>query len=529
MGIFGWLWNGVRQVIGLVLPIFAKATDFRNYGREVRLALHVFVLVVILTILAVLQNMPTWPGPPLRDIIRNKYIYRIWLPGLFLLLYTMMWLAWWLWRILFSEEEASEWQDIDSAWKEAKGALEQTGIDLQSVPLFLVLGQPAAGESGLFEAAKLPFTVKQVPARDAPLHVWANKQDGIFVTCAEASRLGSRASYLAVTGGAAVEEEDLTKKTIGAGTGGSDSALHGIIGGLMDVQLTLQQRVQRYKALERAQKPEEDRRLTARLEHLCRLLVRDRWPEPPINGILVLIPYAATCSDAAADLTSRDCQQDLASAWRVFRLHCPLFALVCDLETVPGFAAFLDAYLAGGKTEEKKREARKRRLGRGLGWGVGLDPESRRRTVAAQVDWIGRTMLPKLIYGKDYIRLETPGREDLATAVRNNSQLCRFMGAMYEGQKRLTRIVLQGLMSKTSGPDLLGGCYLAATGRDAANEQAFVAQVFEGRLVASIRHVAWSQEALDEEARYHQWTSYGYMSLPVFVVAVIVLVYLWWP
>src|SRR5262249_25877531 len=48
-------------------------------------------------------------------------------------------------------------------------------------------------------------------------------------------------------------------------------------------------------------------RLTARLRSLCRLVVRDRRPLCPINGVLVLVPYAATAADDDASQAAAIC------------------------------------------------------------------------------------------------------------------------------------------------------------------------------------------------------------------------------
>src|SRR5207253_8500431 len=126
-----------------------------------------------------------------------------WAPLLFLLIYVLMWLGWWLWKLLQPEEEASVFPDIDEAWAEAVKALEQGNIDITEVPLFLVVGKPAAAEEAMFAAAQLNLTVKQSPRRgDAPLHVYANR-DGLYVTCAGACLSGRQAEILAAASGGA--------------------------------------------------------------------------------------------------------------------------------------------------------------------------------------------------------------------------------------------------------------------------------------------------------------------------------------
>jgi hypothetical protein len=532
MGILSRLWNGFRLLIGLVLPIFARARDIHVWGPRTRRVLHVVMLAAILVILALIQNLV----PGLRHVIDRPLLQFVWLPVLFLLLYALVWLSRWLWLVWMSEEETSDFPDIDAAWDEAMHALHEADINLQEVPLFLVLGRPADGEEVLFGAAQLPFTVKHAPLRaDAPLHVYANRQDGIFVTCAGASRLGPQALVLALTAQASPDnafeepdeapEDDAATHTIGAGHNKMKQVQN--VARLLDearrkgrgpAQMTAEER-QVLGLLERTDKPEEAERRTARLRHLCRLIVRDRRPECPANGILVLVPGAALRTDEDADKTADDCRHDLLAAWRAFQMHCPLVALVCDLEKAPGFPEFLEGYLAHCKSEEERRKERKRRLGKRFGWGVDLDPKTRNAVLEEDVRWIGRGMFPIQVY-QNLLRLEKSEHEDVAEVVRRNSQLFRFMGAMREGQRRLSRVVVQGLAGKPDGPALLGGCYLAATGRDAAREQAFVPGVFQ-RLLDAQAYVSWTDDALAEDAAYHRWTQYGYIALPVFAVGVV--------
>ena len=76
---------------------------------------------------------------------------------------------------------------------------------------------------------------------------------------------------------------------------------------------------------------------------------------------------------------------------------------------------------------------------------------------------------------------------------------------------------------------MLGGCYLAGTGRDPGREQGFIAGVFR-QLIENQNYVAWTPEALDEEADYRRWTYYGYLGLAVIVVLLaLILASLVWP
>ena len=53
--------------------------------------------------------------------------------------------------------------DISEAWEQGGRALNQAGIDLTEVPLFLVLGKPRAAEEALFTGGQLQLAVKQAP------------------------------------------------------------------------------------------------------------------------------------------------------------------------------------------------------------------------------------------------------------------------------------------------------------------------------------------------------------------------------
>src|SRR5207247_3858432 len=55
----------------------------------------------------------------------------------------------------------------------------------------------------------------------------------------------------------------------------------------------------------------EVERCSARLRHLCRLIVRDRRPFCPANGILFLVPFAGADSDDDAAQTGGAIHQDL--------------------------------------------------------------------------------------------------------------------------------------------------------------------------------------------------------------------------
>ena len=263
----------------------------------------------------------------------------------------------------------------------------------------------------------------------------------------------------------------------------------------------------------------ETERLTARLEHLCRLIVRDRRPFCHVNGMLVLIPFAAAGSDGAADRTADDCRRDLSTARRVLKVYCPVYTLVCDLEKSPGFREFVDGFVAAHSKDHLKG-----RMGKHFPLLPDVAEAAVGEKVAAFVQWICGAHFPSLVYR--LFRLEAKEGPDLKTVVQSNARLYRFVGELHERAARLGRIVGKCLPAEQSGPPMFGGCYFAGTGRDKDREQAFVPGIFH-RLLEDQNYVAWSDAALAEEATYQRWAGIGYIILGALGIGTLAVLG-WW-
>ena len=79
-----------------------------------------FVLAIILVILAMINQAP-WFG--MTNVITgsSETIRNFWLPIFFLCVYAMLWLGWWLYRILSMDVDpiVSDFPEIDHAWDQA--------------------------------------------------------------------------------------------------------------------------------------------------------------------------------------------------------------------------------------------------------------------------------------------------------------------------------------------------------------------------------------------------------------------------
>jgi hypothetical protein len=529
-------WSGVRRGIGLILPFFARAKDFRGLGPKFRTVLRVLVLLVILAILywmnwrfelgRGLGRAPTFSlGPNL--IVK---LADFWLPILFLLLVAMSWIGWWLWS-LTQEEEISAFPDIDEAWEEAMTALHRAGIDVTDPPLFLVFGRSPGSEGPLFDATHFPLLVKQVPPRmNAPIHAYGSR-DCMFITCPDASLLGRHAAILAG------EAEGVTPGSpLSTADGGFDPNKTLIPHGhALDVQSVLarareqgrdpqhltEEENQEIKtilsaaAAEEAQRQGKARqrllknnpeveRLTARLKHLCKLVVRDRHPYCPVNGLMVVVPVAATDTDEDANQTGTLIQKDLSAAREVLQVYCPIVTLVGDLESVPGFAEFIQRF---------PEAQRQRRVGQRFPYLPDLEPPAIEAKLEEAGHWICHALVPSWVYR--LFRVERPGSDSLQNAVQGNVHLYQFLSQMRARQKRLSRTLSRGFAGDGTAPPMFGGCYIGGTGRN-SKDQAFVEGVFQ-RLLQDQSFVSWTRQAVAGEASYYRWARIGYVSLIVFV------------
>ena len=419
-------------------------------------------------------------------------------------------------------------------------AIHRAGIDVTDPPLFLVFGRSPGNEGPLFDATHFPLMVKQAPPRmDAPLHVYANR-DCIFVTCPDASLMGRHAAILA-----GEAEGPTPGSPLGDGGGGNFDPNKTLIpqGHALDVQAVLTRAREQGRdpqhltedenqeirailaaaAAEEAQRQGKARqmllkntaeveRLTARLKHLCRLIVRDRRPYCPANGLMVIIPAAATDSDEDANQTSTLIQKDLGAAREVLQVYCPVMSLVGDLESVPGFEEFMQRF---------PETQRQRRVGQRFPYLPDLEPAELEAKMDEAGHWICHALVPSWVY--KLFRVERPGSDSLQNAVEGNVQLYQFLSQMRARQKRLSRILGRGLVADSSTPPMFGGCYIAGTGRN-PRQQAFVEGVFQ-RLLQDQSFVSWTQEATAGEANYYRWTRIGYIGLAVYVVLLLAFTY----
>jgi len=526
------IWNGLGTLAALIVPVFDKTGAWRHISRGLRWVIHI-ILVVGSVVLLHFLNLYFDLG---RYIPRQKFLGDNWLPILFLLCYVLGWLAWALYRLLVPEDIESDFPDIDAAWDQALQALRQSGLGLTDAPLFLVLGETIGGEAALFKAAfpsaQRPLRLAGAPLGKAPLHVYATA-DAIWLTCAGASLTGEQVRRLSTTG------DGSAGGVLPGATDGSGMSTMAPGGQLQDVQVILRrarnegrdptdqeqaeirqllgQEQSEHAAQVRSKRPPLLRETAvvdlcaARLAHLCRLVVRDRKPFCSINGILLLVPWAGTDTDDDAGQTAEVLRTDLTAFRAHLKVLCPVFALVCDLENVPGFREFL---------QHVPEKDRLRRVGQRFPLAPEVVGDGALKMIDSGLQWICAAMFPSWV--TRCFRLEGPGQDTMATVTEVNTRLYQAMFQLLERQRRLSRILTRGLVYKEGEPLLFGGCYLGATGANPAGEQAFVPGVIQ-RLIEEQNNVSWTGQAVAEDESYSRWARLGYGALGGFAALVVVV------
>jgi hypothetical protein len=477
--LFRWFWGKIKAFFGLLLPMLGRVA---HPGRGFFWAVHVLLIVAILAGLAWLNywlDLPRYLESP------NEWWARAWLPLLFLLLYVNLWLGRGLWRLLQADARPSAFPDLDAAWADAMTALDRAGADPRRLPLFLVLGRPRSGDEALFEAGRIKAAALAGPR--APVRVFS-ASDAIYVTCPDASLLGGLAAWAerqpdpaeipetpnaapSVFPALAEENEVSTKSFAGEDPGAPLPPL----------------------AKDRA----ELDRLAARLRHVCELVRRLREPLCPVNGILLVVPEAATRSAAGANQAAALGGDDLRLAAESLQVRCPVLGIVCDADRLPGVRDLL------GLLPPSKRD---QRLGRRLPYVPRLGSTDRVALIEGAVRWMCSALVPRMVY-----RLAPAAADADGPATFTSARLFGLAVEIDRRQESLARMFGRMLTSAAADAPLAGGCFLAATA-DTPDGQGFLADVFS-QLIEGQNFITWTAAARAEDQSLRRRTILGYAAL----------------
>lgn len=432
----------------------------------------------------------------------------------------------------------SPFPDIDQAWQQGIKALSAQGIDVTSVPIFLVVGVgDDRHERHLLKASGLPFRVRDVPSGPGAVHFYAS-ENAVFVTCTQTSRLSRFVSNPVVQGAAPAAggggspnlRATMTPGSSDAGNspGGGAPNMHGtVVAGSSSAPTAARTFDLRGTMVSGTMTPDgqgaggsgpptaklsstEFSEHGERLNYLCYLLRQARQPFCPINGILCVLPYRLILRGAMeANEIQRAMREDLTTIRTSTRLRCPVVVMVSGMESESGFMELIRRVGVD--------RARIQRFGKGYGvWNAPTDEQMRAVTThacGAFEDAVYQLFKERDGYNK-------PGNGKLYQL------LCKIRN---EVRGRLAGILAQGIgfNAREAKPAqdqlLMGGCYFAATG-ESDDTQAFVKSVFEKFTLENLdNELDWTPEAIAEDNRYHNWARVLYLASAVLCVVVAVL------
>jgi hypothetical protein len=394
------------------------------------------------SLLAGLWYLNRWGS--LERLLRSSWptLHHTWLPLLGLLVYLLGWLSRGLWLSLQRDPLSSVWPDLDVAWKETLTGLERAKIDVRTTPLFLILGPLTPDVHALLKSLGAACISQR--AND-PFHVFAQPQ-AVFVVCHRLSQLGMH--------GAAADVNEPS---------------------------------------------------AARLHHLGQLLTRDRAAQVPVQGIVLVVPFAATQSRAATRKVVAGTQNDLRVLRQATGLEVPLYLAVSGLDLQ---ADGMNAAAAWFQRFPPLPD---------------LDPAEVQLMFQEGVDRFCLEQIAGEIRSQFRLDLSTsPERKqpgELPPNLRENIRLYRWLCAIRAWRTNLGQLLVEGTRNDYSEPGMVAGCYVLPTG-GAKAQTAAMAKALTGDMLANQRTVCWTAEtiAAHTEQRRRTWLGYSVGLLGVFAI-----------
>lgn len=546
---------GILKAIGAVFRWFAGALVpmFVPPVPPIGLAWFVHVLLVAgITVLCYVLTFVLELKEQLGNAPHDLKPY--WLAILFLLVYAVLWAVAQLRAMLASNRPTTDFPDLDAAWDEVLTALDKAGIGINDTPLFLVFGQLPEGFDALFRALPHGLMVAGGTGHTSALRVYANRE-GIYVTLLGASLLGAQeqgglggaGSAFGNSGGAggSVYYQSIrADRSIGLGgsvgasmAGASVGASVGAGGPLQQIQKIIRQANREGRDLTDAEKqrirelsgggpagdsgmalppdpssgpirsilqyPDLVDEADARLTHVCMLIASTRWPYCPINGAILAIPMAAAERDESAQQWGLVARQDLGVAESALKLRFPVYALAGGTEDLSGGQMFFERFAADKGNQ---------RLGKSFPLNPDVTPERVGEHIERGISWVFGGLLPYWAFKMM--------RAEATTDTTSNASIVRFMAEVRHRGPNLARLVSRAVMVYGDQTPVFAGCYLVVFPH-ANREEAKFAREFFKKVETSQGAVAWTDEALVEDAGYRSKTVTGHITLALLALAVV--------
>jgi IcmF-related N-terminal domain len=527
-----WIGKALRWIGGLFAPMFVRP----NLSPGLLWTLHVILIAAVCVGLYFVQQRFN-----LSQHIRGPaWFVDYWMSIVFLIVYFLAWQAWWLWKLFQPGEALSPFPDIDEAWSGVMDALDKAGIGIADTAVYVVMGQPRSGDAGLFQTLPRGLTINGGTSGAAPVRVFASR-DAIYLTCPGVTLLNRAGGYEG--GGKGPESVTPASMALDASIGMDKSigmmSEAGGAGSIQQVQRIIRTAQEQRRPLSDEEKilirqlsgeggyaPERQQggggggrgsilqdaiaveRQTARMNYFCSLVSQARWPLCPINGAVILASMADAERDESAQQMGLVAQKDLANMVDALKLKFPVYALVCDLDTLPGADVFLQRFAA---------DKRQQRLGKSFPLNPDLKPAAVPDAVETNVNWIFSSLLPYWVY--KLFRLEMANVESPNEASQANGALTQFLVAVRDRSSKIARLVSRAVVARVDDVPAVGGCYLTAP--DPGGSEPLFTQEFFKKVESTQGFVTWTDEAYSIDAGYRGTTKTGYMALVAIAAAVI--------
>lgn len=532
-----WIGNALRWIGGLFAPMFVRP----SISPGLLWTIHLILIAAVCVGLYFLQR-----HFELTQHIRGPaWFADYWMSIVFLIVYFLAWQAWWLWKLFQPGDIVSPFPDIDDAWAGVMDALAKAGIGIADTAVYVVVGQPRSGEAGLFQMLPRGLTINGGTSTAAPVRVFANRE-AIYLTCPGVTLINRAGSDGGDGGGGGGGYDSLAPQSMAMDASiGMDKSIGMMSDGGGGVAIQQVQRI--IRGAQEQGRPLNDQekhmirqlsgdtgkspagkagggggggrgsilqdaiaveRQTARMHYFCSLVAQARWPLCPINGAIMLLSIADAERDEAAQQMGLVGQKDLSNMVDAFHLKFPVYALVCDLDTLPGADVFLQRFAA---------DKRQQRLGKSFPLNPDLKPAAVPDAVETNVGWIFSSLLPYWCY--KLFRLETPNVESANEATQSNGALTQFLVAVRDRSAKVAKLVSRAVVARADEVPAVGGCYLTAP--DPGGSEPLFAQEFFKKVESTQGFVAWTDEAYAIDAGYRSSTKTGYLALGVIAAAVV--------
>lgn len=360
---------------------------------------------------------------------------------------------------MWLEGANAKYPDIQFAWDQGLRSLQASGVEIDSVPMFLIIGSESdRQEIAIQQASQFEHRVTGVPGGPAALH-WYVTEQAIYLYATDVGWTSSIAAPNSVL-------SDPTE---------ASSAPTDVISGRVDAVVQASAESKSHKSLGSG----EASVALARLRHLCRRIRNIRTPVCPLNGVMVLLPYHSLCgSEQAASELEKAVAADLETIQNESQIRVPVVTVVTGMESEQGFCEIVrrvgpsrSVYQRFGKKFDVATVCDEKEL-----------QAFNAHVIGAFEDWV-------YLLFRESAALSKPGNTNLYHLLCNVR--CSLMGRM---ERFFVRV-----FAKSNLSHLFSGCYFTATG-STPDRQAFVRGVFD-KLAEEQELLEWAPTARREDRR----------------------------